>query len=64
MLRREEAPQSLLKNLLDTLFAGRPAVAVATLLNVADDELSEAGYREMEKMIRDAKKTRSFEYRH
>jgi len=55
VLQPEEAPRSLIKNLLDTFFAGRPAAVVATLLNVAGDELSEADYREMEKMIRQAK---------
>ena len=57
VLQPEEAPRSLLKNLLDTFFAGRPAAVVATLLNVAGEELSEADFREMETMIRQAKNT-------
>ncbi len=57
VVSQEEAPQSLLKNLLETFFAGRPAAVVATLLNVAADELSDADYREMEKMIQNAKKS-------
>jgi predicted transcriptional regulator len=56
VLPQEEAPRSLLKNLLDTFFAGRPAAVVATLLNVAAAELSESDYREMEKMIQSAKR--------
>ncbi len=57
VLSQEEAPQSVLKNLLDTFFRGNPAGAVAALLNAAGPDLSDEDFREMEKMIRDAKKT-------
>jgi len=56
VLHPAEAPRSLMKNLLDTFFAGRPAAVVATLLDVAGEELSEADYREMEAFIQNAKK--------
>ena len=59
VLSQNEAPQSLLRNLLDTFFVGNPAAAVAALLNVAGPELSDDDYREMEKMIRDAKKEKN-----
>ena len=54
ILPQEEVPRSLIKNLLDTFFVGRPAAVVAALLNVAAEDLSEADYREMEKMIQNA----------
>ena len=55
VLSKELAPQSLLRNLLNTFFAGRPAAAVAALLNVAADDLSADDLREMERMIQEAK---------
>ena len=55
VLPQEEVPQSLLRNLLDTFFVGKPAAAVAAMINVAAPDLSDEDYREMEQMIRDAK---------
>ena len=57
VLPQEEVPQSLLRNLLDTFFVGKPAAAVAAMLNVAAPDLSDEDYREMEQMIREAKRT-------
>ena len=53
---QEVVPQSLLRNLLDTFFVGRPTAAVAAMLNAAAPDLSDEDYREMEQMIRNAKK--------
>lgn len=54
VLPREDAPQSLLRNMLDTFFVGKPVAAVAALLDLAAPDLSEEDYREMEQMIRTA----------
>ena len=56
---QEEVPQSLLRNLLDTFFVGKPAAAVAAMLNVAAPDLSDEDYREMEQMIREAKEQKT-----
>lgn len=55
VLSQLEAPQSLLRNLLDTFFVGNPTAAVAALLNIAAPDLSDEDYREMEQMIQNAK---------
>ncbi len=51
---QSEAPQSLLRNLLETFFVGKPTAAVAALLDVAAPDFSDEDYREMEQMIRNA----------
>ena len=56
VLPEDQAPKSLLRNMLDTFFAGRPAAVVAALLNVTADDLSVDDLREMERMIKEAKK--------
>ena len=53
---QEKMPQSLLKNLLDTFFVGKPAAAVAAMINVAAPDLSDEDYREMEQMIQESRK--------
>jgi predicted transcriptional regulator len=58
VLPQEEVPQSLLRNLLDTFFVGNPAAAVAAMLNAAAPDLSDEDFREMERLIHNAKKTR------
>ncbi len=50
-----EAPQSLLRNLLDTFFAGNPSAAVAALLDVAGPQLSDKDILEMEQLIHNVK---------
>jgi predicted transcriptional regulator len=57
VLPQDEAPHSLLRNLLDTFFVGKPAAAVAAMLNVAAPDLSDEDYREMEQLIKNAKQT-------
>ena len=53
-----DASQSLLRNLLDTFFVGKPAAAVAALLNIAAAGLSDDDYLEMELLIQNARETR------
>ena len=52
----EKAHQSIFRNLLDTFFPGRPTDAVAALLNAASDDLTDEDFREMEKLIKTARK--------
>lgn len=58
VLPQADAPQSLLRNLLNTFFVGRPADAVAAMINVAAPDLSDADYREMEQLIQNARESR------
>jgi predicted transcriptional regulator len=56
VVSQEDAPRSLLRNLLDTFFVGKPTAAIAAMLNVAAPDLSDEDYREMKQMIEEAKK--------
>lgn len=56
VLPMEKAPRSILRNLVDTFFAGRPTAAVAALLDVGADDLTDDDLEEMEAMIRRARK--------
>ncbi|MGL6225836.1 MAG: BlaI/MecI/CopY family transcriptional regulator [Thermoguttaceae bacterium] len=51
ILAKQSARKSLLRNLLDTFFAGNPKEAVAALLDVAADDLSEKDYAELREII-------------
>ena len=53
-----DAPQSLLRNLLDTFFVGNPTAAVAAMLNVAAPDLSDDDYHEMEQLIQNAREAK------
>ncbi len=54
VVAKNAAQRSVLRNLLETFFAGQAAEAVAALLDVAAPDLSDEDYREMEQMIRNA----------
>jgi predicted transcriptional regulator len=58
VVSQEDAPRSLLRNLLDTFFVGKPTAAIAAMLNVAAPDLSDEDYREMKVMIEEAKKNK------
>ena len=47
----ELARKSALKNVLATFFAGRTTDAVAALLDVSEDEISDKDFREIKQMI-------------
>ncbi len=53
---REQAHRSIFRNLLDTFFPGKPTAAVAALLDVASDDLTDDDFRDMEKLIKNARK--------
>ena len=56
VLSQEDAPQSLMRNLFDTFFVGKPAAAIAAMLNIAAPDMSDEDFWEMKQMIEDAKK--------
>jgi BlaI family transcriptional regulator, penicillinase repressor len=53
---KPKAQKSALKNLLSNLFGGRVTEAMATLLDVAGDNLSNEDFDRMRQMIEQAKK--------
>ncbi len=53
---KESAQKSVIRNMLDTFFAGKPTEAVAALLDVAAADLAEDDYRDLKKMIETARK--------
>lgn len=52
---KKTARKIVLKNILDKFFGGRATDAVAALLDVAEDELSEEDYKQLRKLIDNAK---------
>ena len=56
VLPKDSAQKSMLRNLLENFFAGSPTKAVAALLDVAGDEMSDADYRELKQLIEQARK--------
>ena len=52
LLTEDKAHWSIFRNLLDTFFPGKPAAAVAALLNAAAGDLTDEDYREMERLIK------------
>jgi len=61
VLPQEDAQRSLLRNVLDTFFVGKPTAAIAAMLNIAAPDLTDEDYREMKLMIRDAQQTAPFQ---
>ncbi len=55
-MAKDAARKSVLKNLIDTFFAGKPTEAVAALLDVAAEDLSDSDYRDLKNMIENARK--------
>jgi BlaI family transcriptional regulator, penicillinase repressor len=56
---KEKVQKSVLHRIVGTLFGGRPAVALAALLDLAGDSLSDADLDEMRKLIDQARKENS-----
>jgi BlaI family penicillinase repressor len=56
---KEKVQKSALRRIVGTLFAGRPSVALAALLDVAGDSLTDADLDEMRKLIDQARKENS-----
>jgi len=52
----DSVQRSVMRNLLDNFFAGNPAKAVAALLDVASEKLTDEDRRELRKLIDDARK--------
>lgn len=50
-LAREAASRSALRNLISTFFGGRPTDAMAALLEISGDSLSDADLAELQKLI-------------
>jgi len=53
---KDSVQKSMLRNLLENFFAGSPARAVAALLDVAGNEMSDADYSELKQLIEQARK--------
>jgi len=53
---KEKVQKTVLHRIVSTLFAGRPSVALAALLEVAGDSLTDADLDEMRKLIDQARK--------
>jgi predicted transcriptional regulator len=53
---KEKAQKSVLRRIVSTLFGGRPSVALAALLDVTGDSLTDADLDEMRKLIDQARK--------
>ncbi|MGL6194963.1 MAG: BlaI/MecI/CopY family transcriptional regulator [Thermoguttaceae bacterium] len=51
VLAKDAAQKSILRNLLNNFFCGKPADAVAALLDVAGDDLTETDYAELKALI-------------
>jgi predicted transcriptional regulator len=56
---KEKVQKSVLRRIVNTLFAGRPSVALAALLDVAGDNLTDKDLDEMRKLIDQARKENS-----
>ena len=56
VLPKDSAQKSMLSNLLENFFAGNPKKAVAALLDVAGDKMSDADYSELKQLIEKARK--------
>jgi len=56
---KNKAQKHLVRNMVDTLFAGNVTEVVATLLDVAGDKLTESDYRRLRTLINDNRKRRS-----
>jgi len=56
VLPKDSAQKSMLRNLLENFFAGSPTKAVAALLDVAGNEMSDADYSELKKLVEKARK--------
>jgi len=51
LLAEDQVRRSIFRNLLDTFFPDKPTAAVAALLSVAADELTDDDFREIEEII-------------
>ncbi len=56
---KEKAQKSVLGRMVDTLFGGRPSVALAALLDVAGDRLTDVELDAMRKLIDESRKENS-----
>ena len=56
---KEKVQKSVLRRMLNTLFGGRPSVALAALLDIAGDSLTDADLDEMRKLIDQSRKENS-----
>ncbi|MGO9113291.1 MAG: BlaI/MecI/CopY family transcriptional regulator [Thermoguttaceae bacterium] len=56
---KEKVQQSVLSRMVSTLFGDRPSVALAALLDVAGDRLTDAELDEMRKLIDQSRKENS-----
>ncbi len=56
VLEKETARKSMLRNLLQNFFSGNATEAVAALLDVAAEDLTAKDYKDLEKMIDQARK--------
>ena len=56
---KNKTQKHLVRNLVDSIFAGNVTEVVATLLDVAGDDLSEKDYDRLRKLISDSKKRRA-----
>lgn len=56
---KEIVQKSVLRRMVNTLFGGRPSVAMAALLDIAGDSLSDADLDEMRKLIDQSRKENS-----
>ena len=56
---KEKVQKSVLSRMVNTLFGGRPAVALAALLDIAGDSLTDADLNEMRKLIDQSRKENS-----
>ncbi len=56
VVTKDAAQKSVLRNLIDTFFAGKPTEAVAALLDVAAADLSDSDYRDIKNLIETARK--------
>lgn len=54
---REEARTGALERLLSTFFDGSPSKAMAALMDLSGDELSDEELAELEALVRDARRT-------
>ena len=56
VLPKNSAQKSMIRSLLENFFAGSPTKAVAALIDVAGDEMSDADYSELKELIENARK--------
>jgi predicted transcriptional regulator len=56
---KEKVQKSVLRRMLNTLFGGRPSVALAALLDIAGGRLTDADLDEMRKLIDQSQKENS-----